>query len=95
VGGTKLLFDALVVTIMLVCQMWVESLSFDSNKTQDFDGEFKTLKIRFHRQVIVILEPFFSFMFNFQPHKVHSMLAHMLDPQYKGFKLVINYVGEE
>jgi hypothetical protein len=32
-------------------------------------------------------------MFGFQPHKAHSMLAFMLNPQYKG--LVINYISKE
>jgi hypothetical protein len=34
-------------------------------------------------------------MLGFQPHKVQSMLAFMLDPQYKGLRLVIDYVGKE
>jgi hypothetical protein len=83
------------VTIPLVCQMWVENLTSNSSETQDFDGEFKILKICMQQQIIIILKPFFSFMLGFQPHKAHNMLAHMLDPRYKGLKLVINYVGKE
>jgi len=45
--------------------------------------------------VIVVLEPFLSFMFFFQPSKVHNMLALMLDPHYKGLGLVIRYVGKQ
>ncbi len=63
--------------------MQVESLTSNSNKTQNFDGELKILKIHMQKQVIVVLEPFISFMLSFQPHKAHSMLAHMLDPWYK------------
>jgi hypothetical protein len=75
--------------------MWVESLTLDSSETQDFDGELKTLKVHMQQQVLIILEPFLSFMLGFQPHKAHSMLAHMLDPRFKGLGLVINYIGKE
>jgi hypothetical protein len=34
-------------------------------------------------------------MLGFQPHKVHNMLAIMLDPRSKGLGLVIDYVGKE
>jgi len=34
-------------------------------------------------------------MFDFQPHEAHSMLAFMLDPEYNGLTLVIDYVGRE
>jgi hypothetical protein len=61
----------------------------------NFDGELKILKIRKQKQVIVVLEPFFSFMLGFQPHKAHNMLALMLDPRYKGLRLIINYIGKE
>ncbi len=45
--------------------------------------------------MIVVLEPFLSFMFFFQPSKGHNMLALMLDPHYKGLGLVIQYVGKQ
>jgi hypothetical protein len=51
--------------------MQVENLTFDFGETQDFDGEFKILKVCMQKQVIVILNPFFSFMFGFQLRKVH------------------------
>jgi hypothetical protein len=51
--------------------MQVESLTLDFGETQDFDGELKILKVCMQKQVIVILNPFFSFMFGFQPCKVH------------------------
>jgi hypothetical protein len=34
-------------------------------------------------------------MLGFQPYKVHSMLAFMLDPRYKELGLVIDYFGKE
>jgi hypothetical protein len=75
--------------------MWVENLTLDFGKTKDCDGEFKILKVRMQNQVIIVLKPFFSFMFGFQPRKAHNMLALMLDPRYKGLRLVINYIGKE
>jgi hypothetical protein len=75
--------------------MRVESLTYDSNKTQNFDGEFKILKIRMQQQIIVVLKPFLSFMFGFQPHKAHSMLAHMFGSLVQGLRLVIDYACKE
>jgi hypothetical protein len=47
------------------------------------------------KQVVAILESFLSFLLNFQPCKIDNMLTLMLDPQYKGLRLVIQYVGKE
>ncbi len=47
------------------------------------------------KYVISVLEPFFSFMLSFQLCKVHNMLALMLDPQHKGLRKVIQYVGKQ
>jgi hypothetical protein len=41
------------------------------------------------------MESSFSCMFGFQPHKVHNMLAFMLNLWYKGLGLVIDYIGKE
>ncbi len=60
--------------------MQVENFTPNSNETKNFNGEFKILKICMQKQIIVILEPFFSFMLGFQPRKIQSMLALMLDP---------------
>ncbi len=93
--GYWLLSHTFIITIPLICQMWVESLTPDFSETQVFDGELKILKVHMLKQVIVILEPFFSFMLFFQPHEIHRMLAFMLDPRYKELRLVIDYVGKE
>jgi hypothetical protein len=47
------------------------------------------------KQVVQVLDPFLPFMLSFQPHKAHNMLAMVLNPHYKGFELVILYVGKE
>jgi hypothetical protein len=78
--GYWIFSNALVATIPFICQMHVENLTFNSNETQDFDDEFKSLKVCMQKQVIIVLEPFLSFMLGFQPRKVHNMLALMLDP---------------
>jgi hypothetical protein len=41
--------------------MQVKSLTPDFGETQDFDGELKILKV----YVIVVMEPFLSFMLGF------------------------------
>jgi hypothetical protein len=43
----------------------------------------------------LVLKPFLSFMFSFQPNKVHNMSVLMLDPQYKGMGMVLQYVGKQ
>jgi hypothetical protein len=60
--------------------MQVKSLTLDFGETQNFDGELIFLKVRMQKQIIIVLEPFFSFMLGFQPRKVHNMLTFMLDP---------------
>jgi hypothetical protein len=73
--------------------MQVENLTFDFGETQDFDGELKILKICMQKQVIVILNTFFRLCLVFNLAKF--VLTFMLDPWYKGLRLVINYVGKE
>jgi hypothetical protein len=70
-------------------------LTSDFGETQDFDGQLQTLKVQMQKQVVAILESFLSFFLSFQPYKIHNMLALMLNPQYKGLGLVIQYVGKE
>jgi len=70
-------------------------LNSDFGETQDFDGELQALKVHMQKQVVMTLEFFLSFLLSFQPCKIHNMLALMLDPQYKGLGLVIQYVGKE
>jgi len=47
------------------------------------------------KQVVTILNAFFSFMVIFKEHKAHNILSMMLDPCYKGLGLVIQYVGKD
>jgi hypothetical protein len=47
------------------------------------------------KQVVIVLQPFFSFLLSFQECKAHNMLNMMLDPCFKGLGLVIQYVGKE
>jgi hypothetical protein len=42
-----------------------------------------------------IVEPFLSFLVALQTCKAHNMLALMLDPCFKEWGLVIQYVGKE
>jgi hypothetical protein len=45
------------------------------------------------KEMVTVLNAFFSFMVTFQEHKAHNILSMMLDPCYKGLRLVIQYVG--
>jgi hypothetical protein len=75
--------------------MWVDCLKPNSNYIQDFDGELQILQQCKQKQKVQVLDHFFSFMFSFQPHKAHDMLAMMLNPCYKNLGLVIQYVDKE
>jgi hypothetical protein len=46
------------------------------------------------KQVVTTLNAFFSFIVTFQEHKAHNILNMMLEPCYKGLRLVIQYVGK-
>jgi hypothetical protein len=41
------------------------------------------------KQVVIILQPFLSFLLSFQERKVHNMLSMMLDARSKDLGLVI------
>jgi hypothetical protein len=75
--------------------MWVDCLKPNSNDIQDFDGELQILQQCTQKQRVQVLDHFFSFMFSFQPHKTHNMLAMMLNPCYKNLGLMIQYVDNE
>jgi hypothetical protein len=75
--------------------MQMDCCTLDSGKAQAFDGELLNLLHCMQKQVIVIMEPFLSFMLSFQPNKAHNMLVLMLDFQYKGLGLVIQYVSKQ
>jgi hypothetical protein len=71
----------------------MDCCTFDFGEAQDFDSEI--LLQYMQKQVIVIMEDFLSFMLSFQPNKAHNLLTLMLDFQYKGLRLVIQYVGKQ
>ncbi len=47
------------------------------------------------KHVVGVLKPFLSFLVAPQIPKAHNMLALMLDPHFKGLRLVIQYVSKE
>jgi hypothetical protein len=73
----------------------MDCCTLDFGEAQDFDNEFLILLQNVQKQMIVIIEPFLSFMLSFQPNKAHNMLALMSNFQYKGLTLVIQYVGKQ
>jgi hypothetical protein len=75
--------------------MRLDCMGPNSNETQDFDGEFHLFRQRMQKQVVQVLNPFLSFMASFQKAKAHNMLAMMLDPHFKGLRLVNKLVKRE
>jgi hypothetical protein len=60
-----LLSDAFDVAISLVCQFSTNVLAFNSNETQDSDGELQLSQQNMQNQVVQVLNPFFAFMHSF------------------------------
>ncbi len=44
------------------------------------DVELIKLPFNIKRQMILVLDPFLSFLWRFEPKKAHNMLCFMLDP---------------
>jgi hypothetical protein len=84
-----------LATISLVINMWVQCLVLDSLETQDFDVKLQVFQQHMQKQVLIVIQPFLSFLLSFQECKVHNMSSMMLDPHFKGLRLVVQYVGKE
>jgi hypothetical protein len=65
----------------------------------DDDGivifELSLLASNIKKNVVGILDFFFTFLRSYEEEKTHNMLSLMLDPRFKGFCLVSSYVGRE
>jgi len=84
-----------LATISLVINMWVQCLVLDSLEIQDFDVNLQVFQQHMQKQVLIVIQPFLSFLLSFQKCKVHNMSSMMLDPHFKGLRLVVQYVGKE
>jgi hypothetical protein len=80
-----LLFDVFVVIISLVIKMQVQCLAPKTSKAQDFDAKLQAIDAKTSGNNLTTL----SFVLFFQKHKIHNMLSMMLDPCFKGLRLVI------
>lgn len=76
--GYWLLYNARIVAISFVCQMQVDSMTFDTNETQDFDSEIQFLQQCMQKQLVQVLNPFLSFMIYFQTSKIHNNMLTMM-----------------
>lgn len=74
-----LLSNDLTVAISFVFQFQAYFLAYDSNETENFDGELQFYFLN-AKKLVQVLNPFLSFMISFQKAKTHNMLALMLDP---------------
>lgn len=45
--------------------------------------------------MVIVLEPFLSFMLSFHEHKAHNIFSMMLDQCFKCLKLITQYVRKE
>ncbi len=60
-----------------------------------FDSKLAKVMIHMKHQMLIVLQPFPSFLHVFYKKRCHNMLAFMLDPRFKSLQLMINYVGRE
>ena len=69
--------------------------SLVDSESAEFDEELLDLIVRIKLEVIDVLSPFLAFLHQYDKLKAHNMLALMLDPRYKGLRLVTTFVGRE
>ena len=62
-------------------------------QVEDFESKISVLKKRMAKAVVDVIKPFLQFSQKFVVDQAHNMLSLMLDPQFKGFECVIDYVG--
>jgi hypothetical protein len=60
--------------------MWLDCLTFNFSDTHDFDEEIQIFQQHMQKQMVQVLNPFFSFVISFQKIKAHNILVMMLNP---------------
>jgi hypothetical protein len=71
--------------------------SFESLIKDDsiiFD-ELSLLASNIKREVINVLDSFFSFLKKYENKKAQNMISLMLDPRFKSFHIISSFVGKE
>jgi hypothetical protein len=69
-----------------------ESLMDDDSIVND---ELSLLASNIRREVINVLDFFFSFLKVYDKRKTHYMIFLMLDPRYKNLRIISSFVGRE
>jgi hypothetical protein len=77
-------YNAFATIISFTCQMWLNRLTLHFNETHDFDGEIQIFQQHMQKQMVQVLNPFFSFVISFQRTTSLNILVMMLKPHYKG-----------
>lgn len=97
--GYWLLSDALATALGLCIQLHKvqieKGMVSPKLETGNFESELEVLQARMMSEVINALAPFLSFTVSYSAKHAHNMLALMLDPRYKGLRLVKDYVGRD
>jgi hypothetical protein len=57
--------------------------------------ELSLLAFNIKREVINVLDSFFSFLKKYENKKAHNMISLMLDPRLKSLPIVSSFVGRE
>ncbi len=90
----------LAITIIFQFQQNIINCVIPNNTLDDGIGgylnvELIELAINMKWQVILVLDPFLSFLWRFKLKKAHNMLCFMLDPQYKNLHLMSSFIRRD
>jgi hypothetical protein len=58
-------------------------------------NELSLMASNIRREVINVLDSFFSFLKKYENRKTHNMISLMLDPKFKNLHIVSSFVGRE
>ncbi len=58
-----------------------------------FDMKFHSLNRNMQHEVVKVIKPFLEFLKAFDSQQVCNMFALMMDPHFKSFWIVENFVG--
>ncbi len=93
--GHWMLLDSLTITIALIVSMEAALLPLSGRPEifDSFENEIFVLHRNMRLEVIKVIKPFLQFLRTFDGGQVHNMMAIMLDPHFKSFRIVENLLG--
>jgi len=97
--GHWLLSDALnsAISMSLKFREEIDLATFDNTIEEDGNVayELSCLASNIQKEIIQVLDSFFSFLKKNEERKAHNMLSLMLDPRFKILHLVSSLIGHE